>query len=210
MIVGLAAIWTLTAVNVAGVRAGGMVQLVTTVLKLVPLLGVAVLGLFFIDPDNLTPFNASGDSTFGAITSAATLTLWAFIGIESATVPAEDVVDPERNVPRATVIGTLVAAVVYILGTVAVMGIVPADVLAESTAPFADAATAMYGDWAGNAVAVGAIISAFGALNGWILLQGQVPLAAARDGLFPRVFAHLSRNGTPVVGLVVSSVLVTG
>jgi APA family basic amino acid/polyamine antiporter len=207
---GLAAIWVLTAVNVAGVRAGGLVQLVTTVLKLVPLLGVALLGLFFIDGDNLTPFNSSGDSAFGAVTSAATLTLWAFIGIESATVPAEDVDDPERNVPRATVIGTIVAAVVYILGTIAVMGIVPADVLAESTAPFADAATVMYGDWAGNAVAVGAIISAFGALNGWILLQGQVPLAAARDGIFPRVFARMSRNGTPVVGLVVSSVLVTG
>jgi APA family basic amino acid/polyamine antiporter len=208
-VVGLLAIWGLTAVNAAGVLAGGMVQAVTTVLKLVPLVAIAVLGLFFIDVDNLREFNNSGDSVFGAVTSAATLTLWAFIGIESAAVPAEDVKDPERTVPRATILGTIVAAVVYILGTVAVMGIVPADALAESTAPFADAATSMYGDWAGDAVAIGAIISAFGALNGWILLQGQVPLAAARDGLFPKVFARTSANGTPVVGLVISSVLIT-
>jgi APA family basic amino acid/polyamine antiporter len=68
----------------------------------------------------------------------------------------------------------------------------------------------MWGGWAGDAVAIGAIVSAFGALNGWILLQGQVPMAAARDGLFPRAFARMSRNGTPVVALVVSSVLLTG
>jgi APA family basic amino acid/polyamine antiporter len=155
------------------------------------------------------PFNPTEQSAFGAVTAAATLTLWAFIGVESATVPAEDVHDPERTIPRATVIGTIATAVVYILGTVAVFAAIPRDVLAESTAPFADAAAAMFGDWAGTAVAIGAIVSAFGALNGWILLQGQVPLAAARDGLFPAAFARTSRRGTPVVGLVVSSALIT-
>lgn len=208
--VGLAAIWLLTAVNAYGIREGGAVQVVTTVIKLVPLLMIAVGGLFFVESGNFGEFNASGDSAFGAVTAAAALTLWSFIGLESATVPAEDVENPQKNIPRATVAGTAVTALIYILGTVAVLGLVPAAALATSTAPFADAADTAFGGWSADLVAAGAAISAFGALNGWILLQGQVPFAAARDGLFPRVFARTGRGGTPVVGLVVSSVLVTG
>ncbi|MBD2892484.1 Arginine/agmatine antiporter [Actinomadura sp. RB99] len=207
--VGLAAIWALTAVNSYGVRQGGLVQVVTTAVKLVPLLLIAVGGLFFVESANFGPFNASGTSAFSAVTAAAALTLWSFIGLESATVPAEDVEDPERTIPRATMAGTVVTALIYILGTVAVLGLVPAAALATSTAPFADAADAAFGGWAADLVAAGAAISAFGALNGWILLQGQVPYAAARDGLFPRFFARTGRGGTPVAGLVVSSVLVT-
>jgi APA family basic amino acid/polyamine antiporter len=209
-LIALAAIWLLTFVNAIGVRRAGAVQAVTTVIKLVPLLALAVFGLFFVDPDNFTPFNASGGSAYGAVTAVAALTLWSFIGVESATVPAEDVENPTRNIPRATVIGTLVTALVYVLGTVAVMGILPAAQLSESTAPFADAATDAFGGWSGPIIAFAAIVSAFGALNGWILLQGQVPLAAARDELFPKVFARTNRHGVPVAGLVISSVLVTG
>ncbi|HEU5023524.1 MAG TPA: amino acid permease [Spirillospora sp.] len=208
--VGVAAIWLLTAINAYGVRESGALQVVTTVIKLVPLLLIAVGGLFFVKSGNLGEFNASGDSAFGAVTAAAALTLWSFIGLESATVPAEDVQDPQKNIPRATVAGTAVTALIYILGTVAVLGLVPATALATSTAPFADAADAAFGGWAADLVAAGAAISAFGALNGWILLQGQIPFAAARDGLFPRAFARTGRGGTPVFGLVVSSFLVTG
>ncbi|MGD9796972.1 MAG: amino acid permease [Acidimicrobiia bacterium] len=207
--VALAAIWVLTAVNALGIRQSGGVQVVTTVLKLVPLVAIATLGLLSFDSANFGPFNASGDSTFGALTAAGALTLWAFIGLESATIPADDVDDPERTIPRSTIGGTLVASVVYILGTVAVMGVLGSDVLAGSSAPFADAAEKMWGGWAGDAVALGAVISAFGALNGWILIQGQIPMAAARDRLFPRAFARTTANGTPAVALVVSSVLVS-
>jgi APA family basic amino acid/polyamine antiporter len=208
-VVATGAIWLLTWVNALGVRMGGWVQGVTTVLKLVPLVAIATIGLLSFDPDNFGAFNAAGGSWFTNVTAAATLTLWAFIGLESATVPAEDVADPERTIPRSTVIGTAVAAVVYILGTVAVMGVLSSGALAGSSAPFADAAENMWGAWAGDAVAVGAVISAFGALNGWILLQGQVPMAAARDRLFPAAFGRTTRSGAPVFGLVVSSVLVT-
>ncbi|WP_216207361.1 amino acid permease [Amycolatopsis aidingensis] len=209
MLVALAAVWGVTAVNALGVRQGGIVQVVTTVLKLVPLLAVALIVPFFAEPANFVPFNASEQSGFGAVTAAAALTLWAFIGIESATVPAGDVREPRRTIPRATLIGTVLTAVVYVLGTIAVLGVVPRGVLTESTAPFADAAGSVFGGWAGYAVAAGAVVAAFGALNGWVLLQGQVPLAAARDGLFPKAFARTSRTGTPVFGLVVSSVLVS-
>jgi APA family basic amino acid/polyamine antiporter len=205
----LAAIWFLTWVNASGVRNAGMVQLVTTVMKLVPLVAVATVGLLFIRLENFTPFNLSGTTSLSAVTATATLTLWAFLGLESATIPSGSVDQPERTIPRATIIGTLLTAAVYIGGTFAVMGIIPPDLLTESTAPFADAASEMFGPWASYAVALGATISCFGALNGWILLQGQVPLASASDGLFPGIFGRLSPRGTPVAGIVISSSLVT-
>ncbi len=205
----IAAIWLLTLVNIAGVREGGQVQLVTTILKFVPLAVIGLVGIFFIKGSNFGAFAPTG--VFPGITSAAALTLWAFIGLESATVPAEEVKDPERNIPRATIIGTLLATGVYVLATVAIMGIIPNADLAKSTSPFADAAQAIFGSWGGSAIALVAMISAFGALNGWILLQGRVPLAAAQDGLFPKAFAKVhGKRGTPVFGLVVSSILVTG
>ena len=205
----LAAVWLLTAVNARSVRGAGGVQLVTTLLKLLPLFAVGTIGLAFAHWENFTPFNVSGRSTLGAVSATAALTLWAFLGLESATIPANEIERPERTIPRATLLGTAVAAVVYILGTVGVMGALPPATLAHSTAPFADAAGRMWGPWAAWAVAAGAAVSCFGALNGWILLQGQLPLAAAVDGLLPRVFARVSPRGTPVAGLVISSVLVT-
>ncbi|WP_210493185.1 amino acid permease [Patulibacter sp. SYSU D01012] len=208
-VVGIAVIWFLTAMNSLGVRQGAQIQLVTTILKFVPLAIVAIVGLFFVDADNLTPFAPHG--TWSALSAAAPLTMWAFIGLESATVAAEEVKDPERNIPRATIYGTLAATVVYLLSTVVVMGVIPAGTLASSTSPFADAAGVMFGGAWTKVVALVAIAATFGALNGWILLQGRVPLAAAQDGLFPAVFAKVhGKNQTPVVGLVISSALLSG
>ena len=208
-ITALAAIWILTLVNASGIRSAGHVQILTTVLKLLPLLAITLAGLFYLEPGHFTVVNASGESTVSAISATATLTLWAFLGLESATVPAENVVNARQTIPRATVIGTATVAVIYIASTVAIMGIVPMDVLAVSQAPFADAAKALWGDWAAYAVAVGAAISCFGALNGWILLTAKVPMAAARDSLFPAIFGRLSTRGMPVAGLIISSTLAT-
>jgi len=208
-LVAIAAIWLLSWINSAGVRNAGWVQLITTILKLVPLVVIGTLGLLFFNSDHFRPFNLSGGSNFSAVTATVALTLWAFLGLESATIPADNVRDPRRTIPRATILGTVAAALVYIFGTVAVMGIIPPAGLAVSNAPFADAAREVWGNWAGYAVGAGAAISCFGALNGWILLQGQIPLAAARDGLFPKAFGRISSKGTPVAGIVMSSVLVT-
>ncbi|QPC42489.1 amino acid permease [Kaustia mangrovi] len=209
MATGVAAIWVLTGINSLGVRAAGWVQLVTTVAKILPLLAVGLVGIFWLEPAHFLPFNATGGSAFSAVNAVAALTLWAFLGLESASIPADDVEAPERTIPRSTILGTLIATVVYVLGTVAVMGIVPPETLQASTAPFADAARAIWGSGAGQLIAIGALFSTFGALNGWILLQGQIPLAAAKDRLFPARFGGVSANGTPVFGLVVSSILVT-
>lgn len=208
-LVSASMVWLMTIVNIIGVRHAGLVQLVTTILKLMPLLLIATLGLLFIDPENLKHFNLTGKSDFSALTGAATLTLWAFIGLESATVPAENVENPQRNIARATILGVLITAAVYIFSTLAVMGAIAPEQLKHSTAPFADAAKIMFGPVGGVLIAIGAVISCFGALNGWTLLQGQIPLAAARDGLFPKIFAKETRSGTPVMGLIISSVLIT-
>jgi len=207
-LVAVALIWLLTLVNALGTRESGGVQLVTTVLKFVPLAVIGLIGLFFVNGDNYTPFAPEG--TWTAISAAAPLTLWAFIGLESATVPAEEVRDPERTIPRATMLGTVITTVLYIVATVAIMGIIPATQLAGSTGPFADAAGEIFGGGWDKVIAAVAMISTLGALNGWILLRGRVPLAAAEDGLFPSAFAKVhGERRTPVFGLVVSSVLVT-
>jgi basic amino acid/polyamine antiporter, APA family len=203
----LGAMWLLTAVNVLGVRPAGVVQVVTTALKLVPLIAVIVAGLFFFDGSHFVPFNASGQGALPAISATVSLTLWAFLGLESSTVPAGEVRDPERTVPRATLLGTSIATVVYILGTVAVMGMIEPSALAKSTAPFADAARLIVGPWGAYVFAAGAAISCFGALNGWILVSGQLPYAAARDGLLPAPLAQLSGRGAPANAIIISSVL---
>ena len=204
-----AAVWILTWVNCRGIRAAGWVQVATTVLKLIPLLSIALVGIFWMEVGHFIPFNRTGGSGFSAVSAAAALTLWSFLGLEAATIPADGVENPGRTIPRATVAGTLLVAVVYILGTVAVMGAIPPETLARSGAPFADAARAMWGDWAYYFVGFGAVVSTFGALNGWILVQGHLPMAAARDRLFPLRFGRLSKAGVPAFGLVVSSLLIT-
>ena len=203
----LGAIWLLTWVNARGVAEAGLVQLVTTVLKLLPLLVIGAVGLAFVDPGHFTPINVSEESSGAAVAACAALTLWAFLGLESATVPAGDVSEPERTIPRATIIGAVLAAGVYILVTVVAFGVVPLAELQTSTAPLADVALAIWGALGGTFIAVAACISTFGTLNGFTLLTGQVPLGAARDSLFPPRFARLSKAGTPVFALVVSNLL---
>jgi basic amino acid/polyamine antiporter, APA family len=210
ILTGLSAIWLLTWINTLGVKTAGKVQLVTTVLKLCPLILIAVFGVFYMDWQHFTPFNRSEESTFNAITSTATLTLWAYLGMESATIPANNVDNPEKTIPRATILGTLIAAFVYIFGTLAVMGVLPPDVLKNSSAPFADTAAKMWGESARQWVALGAVISTFGALNGWILMQGQVPLAMAKDKIFPALFEKENKKGVPAWGIIISSLLLSG
>jgi APA family basic amino acid/polyamine antiporter len=202
-------VWLLIGVNIAGVRTAGWVQVVTTILKLLPLLGVGLLGLVRFEPAHFAVGPTDPRTLLVTISAAATLTLWAFLGLESATVPAESVEDPARTIPKATVAGTLLTAVVYIGSTMGVMSILAPAALGQSNAPYADAAGILGGRWAAAAVAVGAATSAFGALNGWVLLVGQLPLAVARDGLFPLVFGRVSARGTPAAGMAIAGVLTT-
>ena len=206
--VTLLALWVLTFVNWYGVTASGWVQGVTTVLKLLPLFAIAAMGLISLHPAELAatldiPLSVSG------ITAAATLTLWALLGLESATIPADKVRDPGRTIPRATLWGTAATAAVCIIACGTVLLVVPPAVLERSNAPFVDVARQFWGHRAGNLVALFAAISGFGALNGWVLLQGELPRAMAQDGVFPRIFAGQSARSTPTFALTFSSGLVS-
>jgi basic amino acid/polyamine antiporter, APA family len=205
----LALIWSVTLLNIRGVREAGIFQLITTILKLLPLAAVGLAVFLVFEPKSFEPFNPSGESLVTSITATAALTLWAFLGMESATIPADNVNNPRVTIPRATLIGFLIAAIVYISSQVAIMSVVPNEILKTSGAPFADAAQIIWGDWAGFMIAIGAVVSCIGALNGWILLQGQVPMSAARDGTMPQWFKDKDASGVSKNALVFSSVVIS-
>lgn len=208
--VALLGVWVITMVNIWGIQAAGSIQIVTTLLKLLPLLAVGIAGLWYFDLHSITAVTPTSSATgASAINATAALTLWAFLGLESATIPAQHVKDAKRTIPRATLLGTCIVAIVYILSTTMVMGIVPNATLAQSAAPFAEAAKAMWGGWAGYFIAAGGAIACFGTLNGWIMMQGQLPEAVANDGLFPRLLANRSRWDTPAASLIISSIIVS-
>ena len=204
-LVAVAAIWFFTLVNIVGARETGVAQVLTTILKFVPLAVIGIVGLFYMHGSNFTPFTPAHGGFDWHINAAATLALWAFIGLESATVPAEEVKDPERTIPRATILGTLATTLLYVVALVAIVGVLSQAALAGSSAPFADAANAIWGGtflgltW-GKWIALVAMAATLGALNGWILLTARVSLAAADDGLFPKPFARVhGKRRTPVV-----------
>jgi APA family basic amino acid/polyamine antiporter len=204
----LIGLWIPAAVNLSGVKNMGSVQVVTSVVKFAVLAFMSTVGLFFIDSANYTPWNATKESAVTAIGGGMAIALFSYLGVETAAVAAAKVRDPDRNVPRATVLGTLATAVVYMLSLIAVFGILPTSKLSSATAPFSDAANVIFGGtWAGNVMALAVIISGLGALNGWTMICAEMPLAAANDGLFPERFKHLSKAGVPAYGIVASTVL---
>ena len=204
----LVGLWIPALINLSGVKNMGSIQAVTTILKFAALAFVSVVGLFYIKSANFTPWNVSKESTIAAIGSGMAIALFSYIGVETVSVAAGKVRNPDRNIPRATVLGTLAVAVVYMLSLTAVFGIVPSSKLATSSAPYSEAVNAMFGGtvW-GDIMAIAVIISGFGALNGWIMISAEMPLAAASDGLFPERFRHISKNGVPAFGIVISGVL---
>ena len=207
--IALTGLWIPAAINLVGVRQMAWFQNVTVVLKFIPLLLVGTLGWFFVTSANFGPFNASGGSLYDAISLAAGVALFSFIGVECAAIAAGRVRDPRRNVGRASVIGTAAAALLYIAVTAVVMGLVPHDQLVDDGAPFVAAFNTMFGSaaWLGKLVALTAVISGIGALNGWTLVTAEMPRAAAKDGLFLHHFTKENRAGAPWFGIVVSTII---
>jgi len=206
--IALVGLWIPAVINISGLRNLATFQNVTAVLKFVPLVFMATIGLLFIHSANFGDFTGGNGSIWSSISAAAGIALFSYLGIEVASVVAGRVRDPKRNVTRATMLGTLGCAAVYMLGTLTVMGTVSHKALLTSTAPFSDAVNAMFGGaWAGKAMAVVAIISGIGCLNGWTLICAEMPMAAARDRLFPKQFSSLSHREIPVFGIVVSTSL---
>ncbi len=206
---GLGAIWFLSWINTLKIKTSGKVQLISTVLKISPLVLVTIGGIFFINTDHFIPFNTSGTSDLSAITATASFTFFAFLGFECATIPGCSISNSEKTIPRATMLGTLIVSAIYILSTISIMGLIPSSELSNSLTPFADAGEIIWGHSAQYWVSAGAAIAAFGALNGWILIQGQMSFAVAKDNLFPSLFAKLNKSGRPASGIVLSSILIS-
>jgi APA family basic amino acid/polyamine antiporter len=207
--IALTGLWIPAVINLAGVRQMAWFQNITVVLKFLPLLLVATLGWFFVESANFGPFNASGGSLYDAINLAAGVALFSFIGVECASIAAGKVRNPRRNVGRASVIGTAAAGLLYVGVTAAVMGLVPHDQLVDDGAPFVAAFKTMFdgAGWVGKLVALTAVISGIGALNGWTMVTAEMPRAAATDGLFLHHFDKENRAGVPWFGIVVSTLV---
>jgi APA family basic amino acid/polyamine antiporter len=202
-------VWALTILSCLTLRGAGDLQVVTTLLKLLPLAAAMLLiGLILAGAAPPAPANPPVPLSAGAIGSTATLTLFAMVGFEAATIPAEHIRDPQRTIPRATMIGTAFTGLIYLVACTGVALMLPREVAIHSNAPFADFIGHYWGPGPASLVAFAAI-STLGALNGWILLQGELPRAMAADGVFPRWFGAVSAAGTPVRAQLASSLVVT-
>ena len=206
----IAVIWFFTYANILGPRVVGHMQGITTTVALFPIVGVALLGWFWFNPETyMEGWNVSGESSLTAVGMTLNFTLWAFIGVESASVSTAVVKNPAKNVPIATVVGVLLAAVCYVLSSSAIMGIIPNKELVSSSAPFSQAVSIALGSTAGKIVALCAAVGCLGSLAGWTLLVGQTAQAAAKDGLFAGIFARVNRRGVPSAGLAIVAGIMT-
>ncbi|WP_375691860.1 arginine/agmatine antiporter [Pseudooceanicola sp. LIPI14-2-Ac024] len=209
-VAAIGVIWLFTFINILGPKLVTTVQSYTTSLVFLPIFGTAIFGWFWFSGDTyMSAWNVSGGSTVSAIQSILNVTLWAFLGVETAAVVAGTVKNPKKNVPIATLGGVGIAAVAYILSSTAIMGIIPNAELVASAAPFSDAWEIMLGPWAGYLVAICAAAGCLGSLGGWTLVVGQTAKAAADDGLFPKFFAKTNAIGVPAPGLIAIAVAMT-
>lgn len=207
--IAMVGLWIPAIINLIGLNRMAWIQNATVVLKFVPLLLVGIVGWFFIRSANFGPFNASGGSLYNAIGIGAAVALFAFIGVEAAAITAHRVRDPHRNVPRASVYGTIASAVVYLLTSAVVMGLVAHKTLVTTGSPFVNAVRTMFpgSPWAPKLIAALAIVSGFGVLIAWTLLNTETSRAMADDDLFPKSFAWADRRNTAWFGIVVGAIL---
>jgi len=208
-VTGLALVWLFVLVNLRGVRAAGWVQVLSSALKLLPLLGIIALGVWAVfapHPQPVlhappTPLSLSG------VVAASTLALYSMLGVESAALPAGRVRDPARTIPRATFIGTLVVALICFCASLVPILMIPQGELAVSNAPFADLFARFLGGTSGKLLAAFVIVSGLGCLNGWTLILGELTVSFARHGGFPPALGKLNSHRAPTRALVLSGLL---
>ena len=206
-ITGLSFIWFFTFTSSKGIKSSGNIQILTTIAKLIPLVLIILFGFFIFDLEIFPEFNLTDQNDFEILPVVAVMTLYAFLGLECASIPAENIKNPEKNIPKATMVGTLISTLIYILSTIVLFGIIPAENLINSPAPFAEAGEIIGGKYFGFLISAGAAISAIGALNGWILITSYMPMTMANDRLFPKVFAKKNKKGFPYLSLLLGSIL---
>lgn len=207
--IALLGLWVPAAVNLIGIKQMAWFQNLTVVLKFLPLLFVGVVGWFFVQSGNFGAFNASGGSLYSGIGIGAGVALFSFIGVEASAITAKRVKNPRKNVGRASVIGTGLSAILYLLASGAVMGLVAHNSLVNNGSPFVNAFESVFstGAWAGKLVAALAVVSGLGALTSWTLLVTETSRALANDDMFPRPFRWADRKETAWFGIIAGAIL---
>ena len=201
-------LWIFTFLNIVGVKKAGKIQSFVTVFKIGFFALFIIVAFLNFDSSNILPLIPDGKG-LNTIPLAATSTLWAFVGLESATVTAGEISNPEKNVKKSTIYGIMIASIIYILISVASMGAMSNNELALSSAPLTEILTNSLGSTIGKPLALSVVICILGTTIGWLLSTARVAYAAGEDGVFPKAFGKLSpKYGTPVNSLVIGSILV--
>lgn len=211
-IIAIGFIWLITAINITGIKAACTFQLVTSLLKLFPLFIISVGALFLGDPvnsviDSTAVDSADQQSTLSLISEMVMITMWAYVGIEAVTLPSDNIISPEKNIPRALIIGTLTATLLYVMLSYGVMTLIPLADLAISTSPLADAASVILGPWGAGFIASAALISMISSINANILIVGIMPAALAKDKFMPEFFSKENKAGIPIKTVILSGFL---
>ncbi|MBU1539668.1 MAG: amino acid permease [Alphaproteobacteria bacterium] len=194
----LGLIWLTTGAYILGARAASRFAALALIIGLVPVVIAVAAGVSAFSGETFADsWSPSGNTLAESVPASLAVIFWAFLGVETAAVLSVRVKNPARDVGRASIAGVLLAAIVYVAATVAVFGVIPAGVLAESSSPYADLTARVFGASLGGLVAVCAVIKAVGTLGGWVMLGGETARAAARSGYLPSGFGHGER--TPVV-----------
>lgn len=197
---------SITLLNLRGVKTSGNAEFFLTLIKIIPLFILPVAALFVFDSAHFVKdVSVSGMSDASIIGKVTLMTLWGFVGLESATAPAGSVINPRKTIPRAIVLGTICVALLYFLNSLGIMGVVPGSELMNSQAPYGDAARYVFGGNWHFIVSILASIICIGTLNAWILTSGQISLGLSQDRFMPRIFAKVNAHGAPYVGILVSS-----
>jgi len=194
----------LTWVNLKGAVFAGIIEIILTILKCIPLIIIPIAGLYYFDVNNLSPLNPSNAPSLEIINKSTVLTFWAFLGLESATANANIIDNPKKTVPLAVIYGTIGVAVLYALNSISIMGLLPNNVLLNSGAPYVDATTALFGHGWDTTIAIIAFLACIGTLNAWILTSGQIAYGAAKDQLFPEIFAKSNKYNAPSNSLIIA------
>ena len=209
LIASLSLVWAVVLLNIKSIENSSRFQLISTLLKLLPLLLIIFLGASNLTVSNLPEFNPTNLHPLSLLGTVTTLVMWSFIGIETATVPADNVINPQETIPKVLIASVLTILTLYILVSFAIALIVPAKELIDSTAPFALAASKILGSTGGTLITIGALVSTLGSLNANTLTAGNLSLAAARDGLLPAKFISLTKSGTPIFTYLLSGTFVS-
>ena len=209
LLASLVLVWLIVTLNIFSIESSAKFQVVSTLLKLLPLFFMMFLGLVGFDSNNLPEINPTNANPFILLATVTTLVMWSFVGIETATVPAENFINPEKTIPKVLIAAVLSVLTIYILVSIAIAAIVPAEELMNSSAPFALAATKILGFSGGVIIAFGALISTLGSLNANTLTAGNITFAAARDKLLPSQFLTLSDAGTPIFSFILAGSFVS-